>query len=44
MTLTFLGYEIQDGGINLHFVSLDPGQGEANDKYVLLTDTDLLGI
>jgi len=40
-TMIFISYEIQDGGIQLHFVCPNPGAGEPNDYYILLTDDEL---
>jgi hypothetical protein len=45
--MIFQGYEILDGGINLHFLCLDPSDGQPTDAgvptdyYVLITDTEL---
>lgn len=44
MTLTFMDYEVTDEGITLHFVSPDPGPGQASDKYLVLTDAELAGV
>lgn len=44
MTCTFTAYDVQDGGIELRFVALDPGAGNPSDYYIQLTDTDLSAI
>lgn len=44
MTLTFTDYDVQDTGVNLHFVCLDPGPGLPNDYYVFMLDTEYTGL
>jgi len=44
VTMTFFGYEVQDTGINLHFLCPDPGAGENSDWYVFLTDAEVASI
>ncbi len=39
--MIFVGYDPQDDGVRLHFVCLDPGAGEENDRYVQLTYAEL---
>ena len=41
MTLNFTSYAVQDDGIQLHFVSPDPGAGMPSDWYVLVTDAEV---
>jgi len=43
-TMTFMDYQVEDGGIRLHFLCPDPGPGEASDYFVLVTDDELSGI
>lgn len=39
--MVFTSYEVNDGDITFHFVSPDPGPGEASDYYVAMTDVEL---
>jgi len=43
-TMVFASYDVQDEGIQLHFVCPDPGGGEASDYSCLLTDAELASI
>ena len=37
-------YLVEDGGIRLHFICVDPGPGQVSDYFILLTDTDLAAV
>ena len=41
--MVFADYEIQDGGVTLHFTCANPGPGMVNDWYILLTDAEIAG-
>mgnify|MGYP001612894606 FL=1 len=43
MILIFTSYAVQDAGVQLHFVSPDPGAGMPSDWYVLVGDAELAG-
>ena len=43
MTFTFTSYEVLDTGVQLHFISPDPGAGQPTDWYVVVTDAELVG-
>ncbi len=40
-TMVFMDYEVQDTGIQLHFLCPDPGPGKASDYYVFVTDAEV---
>ena len=37
-------YQIEDGGIRLHFVCANPGPGQVSDYFIFLTDADLAAV
>jgi len=41
ITFTLTSYEIQTNGINLHFVSPNPGAGMPTDYYVFISDEEI---
>jgi hypothetical protein len=43
-TMTFMDYEVLDIGVRLHFVSPNPGAGQASDYYITLSDVELAGV
>ena len=44
-TMTFTDYQIQDSGIKLHFVCLEPGGGgEPTDYYTFVSDSEINSI
>ena len=43
-TMVFMDYQVQDTGVQLHFVCPDPGGGEASDYYIFVTDSEIAGI
>lgn len=44
VSMQFVDYTIDDGGINLRFLAADPGPGQESYYTILLTDTELAGI
>lgn len=43
-TFRFTDYLVDDDGIHLHYVCLDPGGGESSDYYLLMTFAEAEGI
>lgn len=43
-TLIFLGFEMEDAGVRLHFLCADPGPEQANDYHIMLTITELAAV
>lgn len=37
-------YQVEDGGIRLHFLCPNPGPGQVSDYFIFLTDADLAGV
>ncbi len=43
-TMVFMSYQVQDSGIQFHFVCPDPGGEQPSDYYILVTDAEVAAI
>lgn len=43
-SFTFLGYDVQDTGIELEFANFTPGPGLPTNYTILITDAEIAGV
>lgn len=43
-TLMFMDFDMEDSGVRMRFQCLDPGPGQANDYYIILTTSELAAV
>lgn len=44
VTMTFTRYEVEDGGVRLYFVAINPGAGQESEYNIVFTDAEATAI